>query len=244
MRVTGVRTLTAPNPGFFTLDGTRTYVVGDRRVAVIDPGPQDEGHLESITGLTARAESVVILLTHDHADHAAGATALAEMVGGLVYGPGGPGAVEDSSRFGTDAGALVAVSTPGHTEEHFCYHLPEAGAVFVGDLLLGEGDTTWVGEYDGGVADYLASLVRLETLEAGVLFPGHGPPLVDAAGAIARFRGHRTARIDQVSQVLDELQDASVAQILERVYGGIPESLLPAARRSIEAILDYLGQGE
>ena len=138
MRPDGVRSLTAPNPGRFTLDGTRTYVVGDRRIAIVDPGPDDETHIESLAAVAAGTESVVILLTHAHADHAAGAAALSRMVGGApVKGPGGNEAVADGSRFPTDRGDLVAVSTPGHTEEHFCYHLLETGAVFVGDLLLG-----------------------------------------------------------------------------------------------------------
>jgi glyoxylase-like metal-dependent hydrolase (beta-lactamase superfamily II) len=65
-----VERLTAPNPGPMTLQGTNTYVVGRDPVVVIDPGPDDVGHIEAIREVTsARGGIGTVLLTHGHSDH-------------------------------------------------------------------------------------------------------------------------------------------------------------------------------
>lgn len=236
----GVQVLTAANPGPFTLTGTNTYVVGASRVAIIDPGPDLADHTEAVAARVALADSVVILLTHDHADHTGGTRALEQRLGVDAQGPGGAVSVQDGDRFETDAGALVALSTPGHTKQHFCYHLAEQGALFVGDLLLGEGDTTWIGEYRGGVGDYLASLDLLAQTGPRILYPGHGPTIEDPLPRIDRFRKHRTARIDQVRQALSTSPESSLDELVALVYPELPTNLRSAARYSVQAIVDYL----
>lgn len=235
-----VRSFPAPNPGPFTLGGTRSYVVGERRVAIIDPGPRLVGHLRGLAAAVESAESVVVLVTHGHGDHAAGAEDLGRWVGAGVWGPGEARGLEDGQTFGTDAGDVVAVSTPGHSRQHFCFHIPAHGAVFTGDLILGEGDTTWVGEYPGGVAEYLASLDRLEALDATILYPGHGKPLRDPAAAIARFRRHRLKRIDQVRRAVAATRTSDVRTLTRHVYGDLPPDTFEMAASGVVAILDYL----
>ncbi|MDE2981767.1 MAG: MBL fold metallo-hydrolase [Gemmatimonadota bacterium] len=235
-----VRSFRADNPGRFTLDGTRSHVVGERRAAVIDPGPVLESHLGVLAEAVGDARDIVVLVTHAHADHAAGAEELARLTGAVVRGPGSGHDLRDGEAIATDGGDLFAVWTPGHARRHFCFHLPDEGAVFTGDLILGEGDTTWVGEYPGGVADYLASLDRVDALDARVLYPGHGDPLLDPADAIARFRNHRLARIDQVRHALAETGSADLDLLTERVYGELPSEVHDMAASGVGAILDYL----
>lgn len=235
-----VRSFRADNPGRFTLGGTESYVVGERRVAVIDPGPLLDSHLGVLAEAVASADQVVVLVTHAHADHAAGAEELARLAGACVRGPGSGHDLSDREAIATDGGDLVAVSTPGHARRHFCFHLQDEGAVFTGDLILGEGDTTWVGEYPGGVADYLTSLDRLDALDARVLYPGHGDPLLDPADAIARFRNHRLDRIDQVRRALADVGSADLDLLTERVYGELPPEVHAMAASGVGAILDYL----
>ena len=239
----GVRTLTAPNPGAFTLTGTNTYVVDGDPALIIDPGPEDREHLSRVEEAVETAESVRILLTHDHPDHAAGALPLAEALGADVVGPGGGRSLTDGETIEYGAGRLVAVHTPGHTVDHLCFHDPERGDVFCGDLLLGEGNTTWIGEYPGGVGDYLKSLDRVEGLGPRVLYPGHGPLIEDPHRRIDLFRRHRRNRIAQVSEALARTPGAGPADLVRAVYGEIPAPLEAAARRSVEAILDYLQRG-
>jgi len=214
--------------------------VGERSAAVIDPGPILDGHLAALAAAAAPSDSVVVLVTHGHGDHAAGARELAERIGAEVWGPDVGRDLADGQVFTTDRGPLVAVSTPGHSRRHFCFHLPRHGAVFTGDLILGEGDTTWVGEYPGGVAEYLTSLDRLGALEPRILYPGHGEPLRDAGGAIARFRRHRLARIDQVRRAVERTESTDARTLTRHVYGALPPDLFDMAVSGVEGILDYL----
>ena len=63
----------APNPSVYTLEGTNTWIVGRGSVAVIDPGPLDDGHLNEVASVASGAGRVTaVLVTHDHPDHAPG----------------------------------------------------------------------------------------------------------------------------------------------------------------------------
>ena len=242
--MTRPRVVVASNPGPFTLDGTRTYIVGRETPAVIDPGPDDPDHLRALEAAVADARRVTVLVTHDHADHSGCARALADALGAPLLGPcrGADGPLRDGAVVRTDHGELVAVDTPGHCAEHLCFHWPRARALFAGDLMLGEGSTTWLGEYRSCVGDYLASLARVEALAPRVIHPAHGPPLEDVAGALAAYRDHRRARIEQAGQARRAHPDATPAQLVTVIYGSeLPPRLRAAAEASIVAMLDYLG---
>jgi len=227
------------------LDGTRTFLVGSSTVAIIDPGPNVEAHVRALVLAVEQAETVRIVLTHGHGDHAQAAPALSAALRIPVWGPAGLDGVDHSLADGdsveTDAGRLVAVHTPGHTEDHLCFHWPGRNALFAGDLLLGEGDTTWVAEYPGCVADYLDSLARLRKLELDVIYPAHGSPLEDPPAALDRFENHRRERIRQVEEALAHRPDADLDDLLDMVYGGrLPDRMGRAAKLSLGALLDYV----
>ncbi|MXX34580.1 MAG: MBL fold metallo-hydrolase [Gemmatimonadetes bacterium] len=238
-----VKSFLAPNPGPITLEGTRTYVVGEDPAAVIDPGPRIESHISAVAGAVGRAAEVVILLTHAHDDHAAAAARLAHRTGASVHGPGGDHDLTDGQVIHTSGGDLAAISTPGHARRHFCFHHPATASIFVGDLILGDGDTTWIGEYAGAVADYLRSLDRLAALGARRLHPAHGPAIHDPAGTIARFRAHRLERIEQVRRAVADGHAVTPA-IARHVYGPLPPKIRAMAEASVDAILDYLSGAE
>jgi len=240
--VPGLRVVRAGNPGPFTLDGTRTYLVGRRRVAVVDPGPDESGHVARLLEALAGADRVILLQTHDHADHAGASPALARGLGAPVLGAGeGAGELGEGAEVETDAGVLRALSTPGHARPHLSFHWHREGGIFVGDLLLGEGETTWVGAYPGCVADYLESLDRVEALEPALLFPGHGPPIRDVSEQLRRYREHRAARLEQVRRARSRFPDAGIDRLVEMIYGGeLGPELEDAARRSVEAMLHHL----
>ena len=97
------RCVLAPNPSLMTLDGTNTWLVsepGSAAAMAVDPGPDDEGHLQRICALAAEAGQRVrlIVLTHGHADHSAGAARLAHLTGAPVR------AVDPAHRLGSDGG--------------------------------------------------------------------------------------------------------------------------------------------
>ena len=237
--------LNAGNAGSFTLDGTRTYRVGRGEAVLLDPGPDVERHVRALVTWVADADTVTVLVTHGHVDHAASARHLAGALRCEVLGPPDVPGVDrvlgDGDTVETDAGALVAVRTPGHSAEHLCFLWPARGALFAGDLLLGRGDTTWVGEYPGCVADYLASLDRVRALGPSVIYPAHGPPLDDVPGTLARYEAHRRARIRQVEEALADRPRAAVEELLPVVYGGtLPPGTREAARLSLQALMDHV----
>lgn len=251
----GLRVVRAANPSPMTLDGTRTFVVGLREPVVIDPGPDDPDHRAALLRELAGATPRSILLTHSHPDHAAGAAALARAVGGAVaMAPGALGtpypappverSLADAEAIPTDAGEVRVVLTPGHAPEHAAFHWPAGGAAFVGDLLMGEGDTALVAPPEGDLGAYLRSLDRVEALGARVLYPAHGEPLRDPAAALRRYRAHRAERLAQLREALAAHPGASPAALVRAIYGdALPAALRQAAEGSVAAMLTHLRGG-
>ncbi len=238
------RCVVADNPGPFTLDGTRTYLVGHERVAIIDPGPYVDSHVRAVVRAVGDAEQVWVLLTHGHADHSGAAEAVASELGAEILGVGVPGAraLGDSEVVETDQGRIASVDTPGHSREHVTFHWIEAEAGFPGDVVLGLGETTWVGEYEGCVAHYLDSLERLRALGLRTLYPGHGPAIEAPGATLDAFEAHRRERIRQVRELLDVRPGATTDELVAEVYGSaIPAGLEGAALKSMQAIREFLG---
>lgn len=211
---------------------------------VVDPGPDIPGHVRAVTSAVAGADQVTILLTHGHPDHCGAVDALlTELPEAEVAGSGHPAAqpLEDGAVVESDEGHLVGLATPGHTRDHLCFHWPAAQALFAGDMVLGVGDTTWVAEYPGCVADWLTSLDRLATLPLRTVHPAHGPDVQDPAALWERYRRHREARIAQVRDALEQEPDVGGAELLERVYGdSVTPSLRGAALRSLAALAEHV----
>jgi len=218
---------------------------------VIDPGPDVETHVRALSRLISGAERITILLTHRHSDHAGGAPALARIVDAPIHAPpsysppdGEPVEVEvlrEGDRVPTDQGDLVTLDVPGHSRGHMAFHWRDGAALFVGDLLLGKGNTTWVGEYLGCVEDYLQSLDKVESLGVSVMYPGHGPPITRPSAAVDLFRRHRLRRLEEVRQVRERNPGATPEALAAMIYGGeIPEKLARAAVDGVRAALYHL----
>ena len=237
----GLRVIRAANPAPLTLDGTRTYVVGRERVAIIDPGPDLPAHINAVAEAIGDGVVVSILLTHDHPDHADGAPALAKRLGASVLRLGD--GIAHGQRIDTDAGELVAHATPGHTPDHVAFHWPATGAVFVGDLMLGGLDTALIAPPEGDLASYLDSLERVRALRPEVLYPAHGEPFTDADDAIDRYVAHRRARLERVREALEAARPLALTprQVARVVYGPeLDEGLRAAAEAATHAYLEYL----
>jgi glyoxylase-like metal-dependent hydrolase (beta-lactamase superfamily II) len=230
----GLKTIVAANASSMTLDGTRTYIIGTERVAIIDPGPALESHLDAITHAINPGAAVTILCTHSHPDHAEAAPALAQRLRAELR------AAADGDLVLTDAGALLVVATPGHTPDHISLWWEAERAVFCGDLMMGGLDTALVAHPEGNLALYMASLEKLAALQPRVIHPAHGPSFDDPAAAIAQYVAHRHARIAQVSWALGT-SNLTDDQLIDRIYGdALNPELRPYARAAIQAYIDYV----
>jgi glyoxylase-like metal-dependent hydrolase (beta-lactamase superfamily II) len=234
--LTAVTRVVAPNPGPYTGPGTNTWIVdAGPVVAVIDPGPDDESHLEALNRhLVGRTVSVV-LVTHSHPDHLPLAERFARPHHASVrrYPELGDG---DIVRAGNTN--LTALHTPGHSADHLCFWIPEAGMMFTGDLILGQG-SSMVTYPEGDVAAYLRSLDRLAELEPHILFPGHWDPVKDAVGKIDEYRRHRLEREAQI-QAEVRRRDGTAPELTRRVYGDLDSKLMVAAEMTLRAHLRKL----
>lgn len=241
----------APNPGPMTLEGTNTWLLAEpeaSRAVLVDPGPSSEAHLAAVLAAArARGLSIaLVLLTHGHPDHAEGAARMAAETGARVraYDPAyrvGDEGLADGDILMLDGLELEVVTTPGHTADSVCLLLPADGALLTGDTVLGRGWTV-VAHPDGRLADYLASLRRLQELcaaAAPTLLPGHGPVRTDAVAALDDYLTHRAERLAQVRAAVDA-GAVDATDVVRRVYAEIEPALWPAAEQSVRAQLDYL----
>jgi glyoxylase-like metal-dependent hydrolase (beta-lactamase superfamily II) len=225
----------ADNPGPFTLSGTNTWVVGRDPCWVVDPGPAIEAHLAAIEGeVSARGGAAGIVLTHDHADHAEGAPALAERLGARVAAMRAQRAVRIAD--GAEVGPFKVVATPGHAPDHVA--LVTDAVCFTGDAILGEG-SVFIAPDPGALSGYLAALERLQEMELVALCPGHGPVVDDPRAKITEYLEHRRDRERRVVAAL-EAGRRSVDELLDEVWSDAPAVLRPAAAVTLAAHLDKL----
>jgi glyoxylase-like metal-dependent hydrolase (beta-lactamase superfamily II) len=216
--------LVAPNPGPMTHEGTNTYLYGSGPCAVIDPGPDDAGHLEAVRAAAEERGGIgVVLLTHSHGDHAAGA----ERLGAEVILPSG----------GEEHAGLRALATPGHAADHVCF-LTADGVCFSGDLVLGEG-STFVPPDGGSLSSYMESLRLLQAEPIELICPGHGPWIADPAAKLAEYVAHREMRERRLVAAL-ERGERSRAALLAEVWDNVPDEIRPVAALVMEAHLQKL----
>jgi glyoxylase-like metal-dependent hydrolase (beta-lactamase superfamily II) len=262
--VSGLLRLTAPNPGLMTGPGTNSYVLGRSEVAVIDPGPDDEGHRAALlAAIAARGTLRWILVTHTHRDHAPGAAKLAEATGARTVGFGPADDFVPDLRVGAGwtltlpaAGAhgadgavgavtLEAVHTPGHASNHLCWLLQESRTLLTGDHVM-HGSTVVIHPPDGDLGAYLASLALVRDLDPPIdrLAPGHGRLMEDVRGVIDALIAHRLGRHARVADALSAAGEATVEDLLPQVYADVTEAQLVPARSSLWAHLRFLaGEG-
>lgn len=235
-----VRRIVAPNAGPLTGSGSNTYLVGIDEIVVVDPGPDDAGHVDAIVGCGGDRIRW-ILLTHGHADHAGAAAALSAATGAEILGFG---AMADGFELeGTEFG-LEAMHTPGHSADHLCFLLEEERMLFTGDTVI-DGSTVEISPPDGDMAAYLASLERLSSrrLRLRTIAPGHGALIDDPAARLAGYLAHRLAREAAIVAALDS-GAATLDQVVERVYVGLAPALRSAATHTAYAhLLKLAGEG-
>ena len=221
----GVRRIVAENPGPFTFKGTNTFVIGGSEVAIIDPGPEDDAHLEAVMHAVGPARVTHILLTHTHRDHSDGIPALQARTNAPVYAFGhtgkprgaGPASltgkafvdetfapdepVRDGDTIHGNGWAFDAIHTPGHAPDHLCFALVGERLVFSGDHVMGW-NTTVVAPPEGNMGDYLSSLEKLLDRHDKLFLPAHGGRIETPRRVVKAYLMHRKMRESAIRNCL------------------------------------------
>jgi glyoxylase-like metal-dependent hydrolase (beta-lactamase superfamily II) len=255
-----IRRVIAENPGPFTYTGTGTYIVGrpdpGAAVAVIDPGPLDERHLQALLAAVAGQTVSHVLVTHTHRDHAPLARPFADATGAEVLAAAPPRRAthasagmdeDDDEDFRPDRvpgdGEVIAgggwtletLATPGHASNHLCFALMEENALFSGDHVMGW-STTIVAPPDGDMTAYMASLERVIARGFATLWPTHGSPVTEPGPFLAAYRAHRLERERQIMAALTP-GGVRIGDIVPDLYAAVDQRLWPAASLSVLAHL-------
>ncbi len=240
----------ASNPGLMTGPGTNTYIVGAGELAIIDPGPAIDSHVEKLLSET-KGRLRWILCTHTHLDHSPAAAALKAATGAQLLGrPAPPGqnqdatfkpdfVVENGQRIDLGGISLRAIHTPGHASNHLCYFLEQTKMLFTGDHVM-QGSTVVINPPDGDMRAYLDSLERLLGEDIAVIAPGHGYLIGAPHREVRRLIAHRLNRERKVLAALERLEHPSVEEMLPLVYDDVPERVHRVAARSLTAHLEKL----
>src|SRR4051812_37559654 len=263
----GVRRGLWHKPSPVPLPGTVSYIVGKGKVAIIDPGPDDETHARALLD-AVRGETVThILVTHTHRDHSPNTARIKAATGGKVFAEGPHRASRprfESEKHNPESGAdrdfrpdirlgdgdviegagwrLEAVATPGHTANHLAFAWPERKINFVGDHVMGW-STSIVAPPDGSMIDYMASLEKLTRRGEELYLSGHGPEILEGPRYVRFLIRHRQAREASILHRLGK-GEADIPSLVRAIYIGIDPRLTGAAGYSVLAHLeDLVGRG-
>ncbi len=242
-----VSRLVAPNPGPMTGPGTNTYFVGDRELAVIDPGPADDRHVAAI--LAHGGDRIRwILCTHAHHDHSPAAAMIARATGAQLIGQLPPASARHDQTFAPDRivedgdvmqlgdVVITTLHTPGHAPNHLCFRLEATGMLFTGDHVM-QGSTVVIAPPEGNMRDYLDSLRRLLGIDIAVIAPGHGYLIGEAHDEVRKLIDHRLWRETRVLDALTRHREASVEALVDEVYPDLRAVLRAPAMQSLRAHL-------
>jgi glyoxylase-like metal-dependent hydrolase (beta-lactamase superfamily II) len=256
----GIARLLAHNPSAFTYFGTQSYLLGEREVAVIDPGPDLPEHLDALTAAIGGRRVVAIMCTHTHRDHSPAAAPLAQRTGAPIIGcaplalaTAGPRAdasfdgayapdrvLADGDAIEIDGVQVTAVATPGHTSNHLCFAYGDA--LLTGDHVMGW-STTVVFPPDGDMAAYMASLDKLRQRDDRIYYPAHGEAVTNPQQYVRHLAGHRMQREKQILSIVRDTRRA-VPEIVANAYPGLDPRLVTAAGGSVLAhLLDLERRG-
>ena len=241
----GVRRIVAPNPSMMTGPGTNTYLFGTAEIAVLDPGPVIDSHLDDIVEKAA-APIRWVLVTHTHPDHSPGAAPLAAATGAELLGMPPPDGqhqddsfcptriLADGDLLETSEFRLQVVHTPGHASNHVCYRHARLDWLFTGDHII-DGSTVVIDPPDGNMKHYIESLQRIKDLRCVSLVPGHGELIEDPDRAIDWIVEHRLEREARIVAAIEANPNLTTHELVPYVYQDVDPGLYGWAERSLLA---------
>ena len=254
-----VKRVIAKNPGPFTYTGTGTFIVGTKELAVIDPGPIDNNHLNAIIKACGKSKISHIIITHTHNDHSPLSKPLQKKTGAPIYSflnkkmdtktdnqfeEGYDNSfkpdviIKDGDLIKGYDWTLEAIHTPGHTSNHMCYSLAEESILFSGDHVMGW-STTVIVPPDGDMDEYLKSLEKLLDRQHQMYLPTQGTQIDDPHDLVNKYIEHRNNREDQIIKVIKS-GSSMISEMVKIIYSDVDPGLHPAASMSTLAHLNRM----
>jgi glyoxylase-like metal-dependent hydrolase (beta-lactamase superfamily II) len=257
----GLRRIVCRNPSAFTFKGTNLYVLGEGRVAVIDPGPASDDQLDVLESALKGEKVTHIILTHCHSDHSGAVAELQHRTGATTCGmprdaqarraegqsPSGREFIvpvefdvplADGSTIAGDGWTLEAIHTPGHAPDHLCFFMSEQNILLSGDHVMGW-NTSVVAPPEGHMGSYMRGLERLLARSETTYFPGHGGPILEPQRFVKALIFHRRWRESEILECLRQGVTA-IRDMVPRIYPGIEPALSGAAALSVFAQLEHM----
>ncbi len=263
-----IRRITANNPNFFTFYGTNTYILGKGEVALVDPGPDLDDHINAIIQGLDGEIITHILITHTHFDHWPAYRSLQKKFDAKTYGyyprkndsnrdldSPEARALSNQERFELtgfvpdvsinhgdiiegNGWSIECVFTPGHASNHMCYQLREESTLLSGDHIMGW-STSVISPPSGNMEDYMNSLELLQRRDDEFYWPAHGPGIDHPKPFVESFIAHRKER---EQQIIDQLTKGvhTISKMVPKMYHDVPDFLHPAAERSVLAAIIYM----
>src|SRR5919112_6198856 len=239
--VPGISRIVANNPSLMTYHGTNTYLIeADNGFVVLDPGPDDAGHLKDIL-IATQGQVSSILVSHTHSDHLGATAGLKARTGATTYAfhlSADPAFSPDILlRDGDTVAGMTAIHTPGHASDHLCFARPD-GLVFSADHVM-SWSSSIVSPPGGDMAAYVASLRLMLLRDDHLYLPGHGPPLPNPRPYVKELL---TRRLEREKAILHVLRDgpATTWDLVDRLYLKAHPRLRRAAERNVAAHLHKL----
>ncbi|MEQ1902324.1 MAG: MBL fold metallo-hydrolase [Devosia sp.] len=261
----GVQRITAPNGGPFTFTGTNSFILGHNRVAVLDPGPNDSGHLEALLRAIGGRKLEAIILTHTHIDHSALAPRLKAATGAPLWFAGRhrlsrkrrpfeinlvargsdwsirpDRVIADGERIEAGDLGLIGMATPGHCANHMAFGIEGTDWLLTGDHIMGW-NSTLVPVPDGSMADYLHSLEKAIAAPYAHYLPAHGGPIAEGPAFARALLQHRLLRNRQIVDAVNK-GATTIGALMKVVYPVLPPGVRIGAWMTLTAHADYLGE--
>ena len=266
--VENILCILAPNPSPMTFKGTNTYIIDNGELAIIDPGPINKKHFDTILEITAGRIVKYIFLTHSHVDHSPLAKHLSAELSAPIYAYGASNTglsstmlsllssgyesgsegidydfipdnlIKNDDRFKLNNSVISVIHTPGHMGNHVCFQYDKI--LFSGDHVMGWA-TSMVSPPYGDLTQFMASCRLLQTKEFDLFLPGHGDPVRNPSERVEFLINHRLDRERQIIKTIKN-NPLTALEITELVYTDIDNSLIPAATRNVFAHLIDLNE--
>ncbi len=232
------RRILAMNPGPRTGLGTNTYMVGIDEIAVIDPGPMDQGHLDAIIGCGGDLIRW-ILVTNDDDDHAGAVPELAKQTGAIVMAMCDIDCdvvLEDGQQLVGTEFRLTTKHLPGPSPKNVGFMLEEERMLLSGDLIVDGPSVGLHAPPEGDMQAYLDSLESLKKLRLKRIAPAHGYVIEDPKPVVQQYIDHRLAREAQILEALGTYT-MRVEDLVAAVYGDISADVAELAGNNVLAHL-------